>query len=111
MHLQTRYVTEPDSWGQDNGVWNRAEAEDKLLIQFQSGPVATRDVNGVMPYDVLQVVLDQLKAQQRVDGLKSRERALVITKIQEAQHWERTHQESLNTPDATVERAMKGGGR
>lgn len=110
MQLQRRYVTAPDSWGQEHGVWNRAECENKLLIEFQGGPVATRGVNGVMPNDVMQIVIDQLRQQQGVSGLKSRERSLVITKLEEAQHWERTHQEKRNTPDATIERAARGEG-
>lgn len=113
MQLLTRYVLGPkNSWSQENSVWNRAEAEDKLLINFQSGPVSSEGVNGITPAAVLQIVLDQLRAQHRVPGLRSRARSLVLTKIEEAMHWERDHQEDYNSRAAAETRATaaRGGG-
>lgn len=103
MLTPAQYVTTPGGAGQDAGVWDRASIETYLDIRFQSGPQAVHGVNGVQLIDVLKVCADQARALQRVDS--SRERACVITKLDEAILWERKRLEEANTPEKAAERA------
>jgi len=102
--LTPMYVTTPGGYGQEHGCWDRAEFEEgKTSIQFQNGPVAVHGANGVTDADVLKVVVDHVRALQKVEG--SRERAMVITKLDEALLWERARAEKDNTREKAVERA------
>jgi len=103
MLTPVSYVTTPDGWGQDQGVWERAEFEGGSSIQFQNGPHTTRGVNGVADDDVLKVVVDHQRALQK--ARPSRARAQVITKLDEARQWDRTRAEQENTREKAVERA------
>ncbi len=102
MLTPAEYVTTPGGWGHPHGVWDRASTENHLKVQFQNGPVAIHGVNGVQLVDVLQVCVDQARALQRIDG--SRERAMVITKLDEAMLWERKRIEEANTPEKAADR-------
>ena len=102
MLTPASYVTTPGGYGQEVGVWDRAEIETHLSIQFQNGAVAIHGVNGVQLNDVIQVVIDQARALQRVSA--SRDRAMVITKLDEALLWERKRAEDHNTPERAAER-------
>jgi len=86
MLTDARYVHSPGGWGQENNVWDVAEIENHLSIQFQSGPAPAYGVNGVQLVDVLKVCADQARALMSVDS--SRSRAFVITKLDEAILWE-----------------------
>ena len=103
MLTPAEYVTTPGGWGQEAGVWDRAKIEAFASIQFQNGPVAIHGVNGVTEDDILKAVVDRLRAQQRHAG--SRDRAMVITKLDEARHWLRSLAETENTREKAVERA------
>lgn len=107
MLTAARYITTPGGYGQDHGCWDRAEVETYLTVQFQNGPMAVHDVNGVQLMDVLQVCVDQTRALQRAEG--SRERAMVITKLDEAMLWERKRLEEDNTRERAAERAAGRG--
>lgn len=100
MLTPAQYVTTPGGTGQRLGVWDRATIEGYLDIHFQNGPIAADGVNGVGLLDVLQVCADRARALQRVRP--SRERAMVITKLDEALLWERKRADDANTR----ERAM-----
>jgi len=97
------YVTNPGGAGQEAGVWDRATIETYLDIRFQNGPAAVHGVNGVELHDVLKVCVDQGRALQKADP--SRERAMVITKLDEALLWERKRIEDDNTRTRSAERA------
>lgn len=101
--LAAQYVTTPGGWGQDHGCWDRAKIENYLDIQFQNGPVQTRGLNGVELIDVLKVCADFARGLQRADS--SRDRACVITKLDEAILWERKRAEDENTRERAAERA------
>jgi len=103
MLTPAQYVTTPGGAGQPAGVWDRASIEDLLDIRFQNGPQAVHGINGVQVMDVLQVCTDQVRALQRAQP--SRERAMVITKLDEALLWERKRAEEDNTPAKAAERA------
>jgi len=102
---EAEYVTKPGGWGHPHGVWDRASIETNLKIQFQNGPVAIHGVNGVRLLDVLKVCADRARSLQRVQS--SRERAMVITKLDEAMLWERGRLEDDNTPEKAAERAVR----
>jgi hypothetical protein len=97
MLTPAKYVTTPGGYGQEAGVWDRAEIETHLSVQFQNGPVAIHGVNGVSSRDVLQIVVDHERAMQKHDP--SRDRAQVITKLDEALLWDRRRAEAENTPE------------
>ena len=86
MLTPARYITTPGGYGQDQGVWDKAEIENHLTIQFQNGPALVYGVNGVQLIDVLKVCADQARALMSADS--SRNRAQVITKLDEAILWE-----------------------
>jgi hypothetical protein len=100
MLTPAQYVTTPGGTGQSLGVWDRATIEGHLDIQFQNGPVAVAGINGVGLVDVLQVCADQARALQR--GNSSRERAMVITKLDEALLWEQKRIEEENTREKAL---------
>jgi hypothetical protein len=103
MHTPTQYITAPGGVGQETGVWDRAIIEGHLDIRFQNGCIAVHGINGVQLNDVLKVCADQVRALQRADP--SRERAMVITKLDEALLWEWQRAEAANTPDKAAARA------
>lgn len=104
MLTPAQYVTTPDGWGQAQGVWDRAIIENHLSVQFQNGPAQIRGVNGVELIDVLTVCRDFTRTMNRAKP--SRERAMVITKLDEAIHWERDRAEAENTREKAAERAI-----
>ena len=108
MLTPAEYVTTPGSHGQDVGVWDTARIETFLRIKFQSGPISAYGVNGVADADVIKLVADHVRAQQRVEP--SRSRAMVITKLDEALLWEQRRVEEDNTRAKAVERAGERGG-
>jgi hypothetical protein len=103
--MPATYVTTPGGWGQDHGCWDRAliEGGSALMIQFQNGPAQTRGTNGVELIEVLKVCVDYARALQRAEP--SRDRACVITKLDEALLWERKRLEEEHTREQAVERA------
>ena len=60
--------------------------EPLCQIHFQTGPIHPTGVNGIENEDLLLIVLARLKKWQK-SGSGSRERALAITKIEEAVMW------------------------
>jgi len=106
MLTDAAYVTTPGGWGQAHGVWDRAEIETYLQVRFQNGPAQTRGINGVQLLDVLQVSADFVRAMQRAEP--SRDRAMVITKIDEAMLWERRRIENTNTREDATAKALGG---
>jgi hypothetical protein len=87
------YVTTPGGPGAAAGVWDRAEIETYLNIQFQNGPVATVGVNGVGLQDVLKVLIDHERRLQSVEPHRSR--SLCIQMLEQASHWDRDRAEAL----------------
>jgi hypothetical protein len=55
-------------------------------ILFQNGPIGAGDVNGITHEVLLSIVCDRLRSFQ-AGPFASRENALALTKIEEAQHW------------------------
>jgi hypothetical protein len=91
---QTRvYVEEEDGPGGGRHQYKVVHVQDAertdeahVRINFQRGPVVEVGVNGVQDEGLLAVLIDRLQRFQK--GLYScRENALVLTKLQEAQHW------------------------
>jgi hypothetical protein len=105
--LLASYVTTPGGWGHEAGCWDRAGIENYFSVQFQNGPAQTRGVNGVELIDVLKVCADFARSLQGAEG--SRERACVITKLDEAILWERARAEKDNTREKAAERAASRG--
>lgn len=60
--------------------------EDSAVIMFQCGGIAEHGVNGVTQEALLAIVADRLRSFQ-AGPFSSRENALALTKIEEAQHW------------------------
>lgn len=60
--------------------------ESSSLILFQNGPIAEHGVNGLTQEVLLSIVIDRLRSFQ-AGPFKSRENALALTKLEEAQHW------------------------
>lgn len=58
----------------------------KMPILFQQGAVEDVGVNGVTTEGLLAIIVDRLRAIQKGPEA-SRENALVLTKLDEAQHW------------------------
>lgn len=67
-------------------------------INFQNGPIKEAGVNGVTEDSLMTVLLDRFRAFQE-GPYKSRYNALVITKLEEALHWNQQR---------TIERLRKG---
>lgn len=65
----------------DNG-----QGDTFLSLWWQHGPVAEVGVNGMQADDVLDVVLDYLRA-VNVPPFNARETSLAITDIESAQNW------------------------
>lgn len=105
MLTPAQYVTSPNGWAQEAGCWDRATIENYLSIQFQNGPAQTRGVNGVELIDVLTVLRDYTRAMNKAEP--SRSRAHVLTKLDEAIHWERTRAEEDNTRETAAKRAAR----
>lgn len=55
-------------------------------IHFQNGPINEVGVNGVTHEALLSIVCDRLRSFQ-AGPFSSRENALALTKLEEAQHW------------------------
>lgn len=79
-----------------------ASAEHRLAIYFQNGPINEAGVNGITQEVLLAIVIDRLKSFQ-AGKFSSRENALALTHIQEAQHWllERTRQRMARGVEGT----------
>jgi len=105
MLTPAQYVTTPGGWGQEAGVWDRAEIETHLHIEFQNGSVAIHGVNGVALADVLKVIADHSRAMQK--AAPSRERACVITKLDEALLWEEKRAREENTKEQAAARSSR----
>jgi hypothetical protein len=55
-------------------------------INFQKGPLPQTDFNGILSNVLLQVLIDHLKSFQE-GPFKSRETAIAITHLEEAENW------------------------
>ena len=66
----------PDGSGA-KGVWD---------IQFQNGSIAEAGVNGLTQEALIAICIDRLRSFQ-AGPYACRENALVLTKLEEAQHW------------------------
>lgn len=55
-------------------------------IKFQLGLVKEQGVNGCQVDDIIQILIERVEGFQK-GKFACRENALVITKLQEAQHW------------------------
>ncbi|MDI1262661.1 MAG: ABC transporter ATPase [bacterium] len=55
-------------------------------ILFQNGPINEKGVNGITHEVLLSIVCDRLRSFQ-AGPFASRENALALTKLEEAQHW------------------------
>lgn len=62
------------------------DASTSVTIYFQNGPINEAGVNGLTHEVLLAIVVDRLKSFQ-AGKFASRENALALTHIQEAQHW------------------------
>lgn len=62
------------------------EPKSKTVIIFQNGPINEVGVNGLTQEVLLSIVCDRLRSFQ-AGPFASRENALALTKIEEAQHW------------------------
>lgn len=62
------------------------DAATETIIYFQNGPINEAGVNGLTQEVLLAIVTDRLKSFQ-AGKFSSRENALALTHIQEAQHW------------------------
>lgn len=64
-----------------------ATAEEAFAhISFQKGPVADVGINGCHNEDLIQIVLDRLRAYQR-GQFRCRQNEMAIIKLEEALHW------------------------
>lgn len=70
-------------------------------LRFQKGAVNEVGVNGVSDEALLSILIDRLRGFQN-GPFKSREGALILTKLEEAQHWQRARYEER------VERGVEG---
>lgn len=59
---------------------------NNLLINWQEGPIGEVGPNGVLPEDVLQVVLERLRVLNE-KPFNTREGSLAITDIESAMNW------------------------
>ena len=57
-----------------------------ISIQWQDGPLDPNGQNGAFIEGVIELVIMRLEAYQETE-LRCRENAIMITKLQEAQHW------------------------
>jgi len=60
--------------------------QEHIHIKFQLGPVKEAGVNGCQVDDILDILIARMQGFQR-GPFNSREGALVVTRLQEAQHW------------------------
>lgn len=81
-------VTDEPGAGGANHVYEVLGFDDGsgVTIKFQNGPINEAGVNGVTQEVLLAIVIDRLKSFQ-AGKFSSRENALALTHIQEAQHW------------------------
>ena len=70
-------------------VFDLAPPERRKFIDitFQQGPILEHGVNGCFDEDVVEILLERLRGFQE-GPLRCRETALVITALEEAQHWQ-----------------------
>ena len=70
-----------------NPSWPRhGEPAKAATILFQNGPINEVGVNGITHEVLLSIVCDRLRSFQ-AGPYASRENALALTKLEEAQHW------------------------
>lgn len=62
------------------------QSADHSTILFQNGPINEAGVNGLTHEVLLEIVSDRLRSFQ-AGPFASRENAIALTKIEEAQHW------------------------
>lgn len=55
-------------------------------VLFQNGPIGEVGVNGITHEALLEILVDRLRSFQ-AGAFASRENALALTKLEEAQHW------------------------
>jgi len=66
---------------------SRAHIQNSHIdIKFQLGPVKEHGINGCQIDDILQILIERVEGFQK-GPFSGRENAIVITKLQEAQHW------------------------
>ena len=58
----------------------------ECVILFQNGPINEAGINGITQEVLLSIVCDRLRSFQ-AGPFASRENALALTKLEEAQHW------------------------
>lgn len=75
----TGFATESNPSHKDDGG-------GECVILFQNGPINEVGVNGLTQEVLLSIVCDRLRSFQ-AGPYASRENALALTKIEEAQHW------------------------
>jgi hypothetical protein len=95
-------ITGFDASGNPSAVTNKMPAAqmDGLVILFQNGPINEHGVNGVTQEVLLEIVADRLRSFQ-AGPFSSRENALALTKIEEAQQW--LHSRTLKRMQRGVE--------
>jgi len=59
---------------------------NRVVILFQNGPINEAGLNGITQEVLLSIVCDRLRSFQ-AGPFASRENALALTKLEEAQHW------------------------
>ncbi len=87
--LEIQVLDEPGSGGANHEYLiscDSGSADVRTKISFQNGPIAEKGVNGITQEVLLSIVIDRLRAFQ-AGPYASRENALALTKIEEAQHW------------------------
>jgi hypothetical protein len=82
------HVTGFDSASNPSDPWTarHGESAKHSTILFQNGPIGEVGVNGVTHEVLLAIVADRLRSFQ-AGPYSSRENALALTKIEEAQQW------------------------
>ncbi len=84
--LEITVLDEPGSGGANHEYMIETPKGLTCRISFQNGAIAEKGVNGVTQEALLAIVIDRLRAFQ-AGPFASRENALALTKIEEAQHW------------------------
>jgi hypothetical protein len=61
-------------------------ADHKTYVLFQNGPISEVGVNGITHEALIAILIDRLQSFQ-AGPFATRENALALTKLEEAQHW------------------------
>jgi hypothetical protein len=84
--LTIEVLDEPGSGGANHEYAVKLPSGEETRISFQNGPINEVGVNGLTQEALIAIVVDRLRCFQ-AGPFSSRENALALTKLEEAQHW------------------------